>query len=239
MARETTHLIETTPLKSTALSSSLPANILSYISSFWVPTPPDTLSSSAPELPPLREVKQSGILVLNNPNLRFKDGSMPITYKLDHGFMLRLMKLAEEKLTPNKNSLFLEDGYLPSSGLYKGLSLRQIGNNQWEIYDNASGISTKPTPHFSYAFVTMPDKSIRVIQSTDTIHLQLSHTSPVLRYAGNVTFNDRGEIDFWDNASGNFQPSADLKKQAGFYPDDVTKFRNYYSSQTPTPGCKQ
>jgi len=231
--RETTHLsppqwsfLEKHFYSRIPFAASVPSNSKNTLSSsasvFPVssPTrgPQRTLSSSAPELP--RKIIRSDILALN-PDLRFEDGSIPVIYQLDNQFILRLMKNKEEDLAPPQP--------------YRGLTLRKIGNNQWEIYDCLTKTSTKPIPNFSYAFVTMPDESIRVTASTDTIHLKISDSSPALRYAGNVKFNDRGEIAFWNNASGNFQPSANLKHQSGFYEADMDKFNDYYHAYPQTP----
>ncbi len=182
--------------------------------------------------------KKGGLLALN-PLLRFKDGATPVFYQEMNDVILAVMKRNEKKLTPMKSSLNLEDGYLPNLPCYTGLNLIPQPENTWAIYDGKNKTLANPAPGSSYAFITMPDKSIRLMPSEKTIHVMLASTSPAVRYAGNLRFNGKNEIDSWDNCSGAYRPSPDLAHQAGFYPEDIAKLKTedkiILKNQNPMP----
>jgi hypothetical protein len=182
--------------------------------SFWAPQTESHINT----------LKQNTSLRALNPLMKFKDGSTPIFYAEKNLVILTLMKNKEDKLTPLENSFILEEGYLPVLPSYTGLTLISLPNNKWVIHDGLNNTLTNPEPNSSYAFVTMPDKSIRITPRTDTVHIMLSSASPAVRYAGNLTFGEKNEIVTWDNLSGAYRPDASLAHQAGFNPNDLKQF---------------
>jgi hypothetical protein len=184
--------------------------------------PPKAIEAATQQQEP-----QTSLPLSLNPRLRFRDGSIPIFYKEGNPVVLKIIKMRELYLEPDANSLFLEDGYLPVLPSYAGLRLVALPNNKWAIKDGITNKLMDPEPDKSYAFVTMPDKSIRIMPAGEKMHLLASNMSPAVRFAGNVIFNKQQEITSYNGLSGAFRPSDDLAHQAGFNPSDLAKFRKY------------
>ncbi len=103
----------------------------------------------------------------------------------------------------------------PTVPAYSGriYELRQV-DGRWKLMSDSA--KSQYTPAGTYTYVA--DELGTLWVSAKVEHIVLSGGRPV-RYAGLARFSRsraaRGELVFWDNASGHYKPPADLARQAG------------------------
>lgn len=99
---------------------------------------------------------------------------------------------------------------------YTGLSLENI-NNHWFIFDNESDKEPLYIPEADelYIFVTMLDGTIRIAKRATHGHVILSDYAKYIKYAGEVCFDNKGNIKYWNNNSLSYCPPPVLAEQSG------------------------
>jgi hypothetical protein len=171
---------------------------------------------------------------------RFADGETPICYKegnidglaptascsvVNRKIMERREKALKNSDGYDSSSMVLEENDLFDSPTpYTGLLLVELSGKRWAIYDSVSQNTSQPVPAQTYAFVTMPDHSIRITLAIKSAHIQLSGISRYIRYAGEVKFDKQQKIASWNNQSGGYYPPSFLASQAGFG-DGLSRFK--------------
>ena len=94
----------------------------------------------------------------------------------------------------------------------------------WKLSGNQ--VDENPTPYKGYSFVTMADGIIRVwpiIGDKDTFHRGLADFAKEVRFAGEVIFDEEGNVIAWNNKSGNYKPESNNAKYAGLPMDKFEK----------------
>jgi len=164
---------------------------------------------------------------------KFRDGEIAVAYKEGNVNGQRGNNIIHRiiaKRYKNQNSIYIDES---NRHEYKGHSLVRL-NERWYIYDHQTDNYFKPEPYQKYAFVTMPDRAIRIAfnGSSSTVHSVLSDNAPYVRYAGEFFFDENQLIYIWNNQSGGYCPPPFLAFQAGLN-DGVTRFVAKYDRNDP------
>jgi hypothetical protein len=210
-----------------------------------VPTPVTNVATSLPQTQ-IENISSSDTISFDNFKVKkFADGATAIVYKegntatkSGNNIIHKIINKRYKEIAPPDYRGYLasvvEEGHLlPEPRTYNGLLLIELDTKRWIIYDNITDTQFAPDPHQTYIFVTMADKSIRIAPALQGGHALLSENAKYIRFAGEVQFNEKGQIEYWNNQSGGYYPSPYLAHQAGLK-GGAARFHKKYDRNDPT-----
>ncbi len=86
----------------------------------------------------------------------------------------------------------------------------------WEVHSKS--VAGTPDPYIYYAFVTLTNGRIYVWPvkgDKDTFHRGLAEFTSEVMYAGEIMFDEDGQVIGWNNKSGNYKPLTENAGLAG------------------------